>query len=284
MASTSCIVCGGSYASYRVPGLQQCSRCTFVTTDLSLSAEELKKLYSDTYFMGEEYRNYIEEKKTIQKNFDARVKDLLRLEKQPEQKDLFEIGAAYGFFLERVKKHFKSVSGIDISENATAYAKAHGNAVVCQDFLEYALPKKYDVFCMWDTIEHLQSPHLYIEKVSRNITPGGLLAITTGDIDSLNARIRGAKWRQIHPPTHLHYFSAKTLKKLLEKNGFTVVRSSHVGNYHSLDDIFYIIFVLKNKNKKLYELVKKSGLLRVIQYIYLNFFDLSLVIARKNAE
>ena len=46
------------------------------------------------------------------------------------------------------------------------------------------------------------------------------LALTTGDIGSVNARLRGHKWRMIHPPTHLHYFSAETMKALLDRHGF----------------------------------------------------------------
>ena len=50
-----------------------------------------------------------------------------------------------------------------------------------------------DVVCMWDTIEHLQHPHLYIERASANMNRGGVIAITTGDIGSLMARMRGAE-------------------------------------------------------------------------------------------
>ena len=60
---------------------------------------------------------------------------------------------------------------------------------------------------MWDTIEHLKRPDLFVQKAAADLRPGGLIALTTGDIGSLNARLRGARWRMIHPPTHLHYFS-----------------------------------------------------------------------------
>ena len=55
--------------------------------------------------------------------------------------------------------------------------------------------------------------------------------MTTGDIGSLMARWRGARWRQIHPPTHLHYFSKLTLAQLLERHGFTVAYAGYDGMY-----------------------------------------------------
>lgn len=281
MANSSCIICNGAYKSFSIPGLKQCTNCEFVTTDISLSSEELADLYSDQYFMGEEYRNYIEEKNVILKNFAAKLRKVLKYIDKPQQKTAFEVGAAYGFFLELAGKCFKSASGIDISSDAVTYAKKNGVDIRCQDFLTYELPHSYDNFFLWDTIEHLQSPHLYIEKISKNISQGGHVVITTGDIDSLNAKIRKSKWRQIHPPTHLHYFSLKTLTKLLEKNGFSVVHSSHPGNYHSIDNILYIILVLKQKKPRLYRALKKSGMATLINYVYVNFFDIMMVVAKK---
>ena len=58
-----------------------------------------------------------------------------------------------------------------------------------------------DVVCLWDTIEHLKNPDLYIEKVADNYDRGGMIAITTGDIGSLVARLRGSEV-ETDPPTH----------------------------------------------------------------------------------
>jgi hypothetical protein len=70
----------------------------------------------------------------------------------------------------------------------------------------------------------LLSPVELLEIVaSRDLEPGGLLALTTGDIGSLNARLRGSNWRMIHPPTHLHYFSVQSITSLLKRHGIDTV-------------------------------------------------------------
>lgn len=278
----NCIICDGPYVAHPIRGLLRCTNCSFVTADVSLSPKQLAELYSSKYFVGEEYRDYISERDIIKKNFAAKLLTVLKVIEQPREKKAFEIGSAYGFFLETAKGYFNSIKGIDISEDAVRFAKKNGNDIVCQDFLSYPLETSYDAFFMWDTIEHLQSPDLYIKKIAQNIRPGGYVTITTGDIASLNARLRRSKWRQIHPPTHLHYFSKKTLTRLLEKNGFTVVHASHPGNYHSLDNIAYIVLVLKKNKTGLYRFIKKTRLLKLFDNLYVNFFDIMMVIAKKN--
>jgi hypothetical protein len=50
---------------------------------------------------------------------------------------------------------------------------------------------------------HLEFPYEYLIKARSLLTAGGREFMTTGDLGSWNARLRGARWRQIHPPTHL---------------------------------------------------------------------------------
>jgi hypothetical protein len=176
---------------------------------------------------------------------------------------------------------FQSASGLDISFEACKYAREHfGVEARFGNFLNEPPPEHpYDICCLWDTIEHIKRPDLYIEKISNEISDNGLIALTTGDIGSLNARIRGKKWRQIHPPTHLHYFSYSTIEKLLEKYNFSIINKIYPGNLMSLDTICYIILVIKSNHPSWYSFLKKSRLLNLV--IYINLFDIMFVIARK---
>jgi len=45
----------------------------------------------------------------------------------------------------------------------------------------------------------------------------------------------------IHPPTHLHYFSIKTLSRLLARNGLEVVHASHPGVSRKLHSICHLV-------------------------------------------
>ena len=83
----------------------------------------------------------------------------------------------------------------------------------------------------------------------------------------------------MHPPTHLHYFSPKTIKLLLEKNGFEIVYNQHCGFYRSLENMLYNILVLRLKWSRLHAWLGKTGIFRLA--LYLNLFDIMYVIARK---
>jgi len=276
-----CLVCGGAYIQSTLPGLLACGTCSFITANLSLSYEELRGLYGREYFAGQEYMDYVAERALIQRHFKTRLDRLLGYVSDPGSRRLFEIGSAYGFFLEVARDHFRSVEGIDISADAADYARDVLHLPVSTgDFLKHEIAAPVDVVCLWDTIEHLRDPHLYAEKAARHLSPGGVLALTTGDIGSWLARCRGAKWRQIHPPTHLHYFSKRTLGRLLERYGFTVRYSGYDGMYRSVDMMAYILLNIKQSRPGLYRALKKAGMLN--WNLYLNLYDIVYVIATKN--
>lgn len=276
----ACLVCGGKLRQSRIAGLLTCEDCQFTSANLKISEEQLEQLYTATYFAGDEYRDYVADRSVVEKQFRLRLKKFLKFVPDAKEKHLFEIGCAHGFFLSLAQEKFRSVEGIDISVDAIEYARQvfELNAR-SSNFLDYELATTPYVVCMWDTIEHLRRPDLYIEKIADLLPRGGVLALTTGDLDSWMARMRGARWRQIHPPTHMHYFSRSTLTRLLKRNGLEVKCMHSEGFFRRVDTMAYIILCLKNNRPKLYSSLKKTGLLN--WDLYLNFGDIVFLVAEK---
>ena len=276
-----CIICKSIRIQPLYHKIVKCQKCGHVFAYPYPSKKELQKHYNKDYFSGGEYSNYLKDKKVFQKNFKLRLKTLQKFISPVHHKHLLEIGCAYGFFLDLVRNQFKSVLGIDISKKGVSHARKQLKLkAIKADFLKYDFGgQKFDVICMWDTIEHLEKPHLFLEKIKKLTKKGSLIAITTGDIESLNARLRRRKWRLIHPTTHLHYFSKKTLSRLLANEGFEVIYNRYSGFYRSIDNIAYNIFILRHKWPWLYNLINKSGLGRI--NIYLNLYDIVYFIARR---
>jgi SAM-dependent methyltransferase len=248
-----------------------------VFADTHLSFAELQNLYQRNYFFGDEYLNYLDDKPALQKNFSARIQTLL---KYSSGGNLFEIGCAYGFFLELAQQHWK-VEGCDISAPACDEAQRQGCKVTCGDFLGLPLKEEqYDVVAMWDTIEHLARPDLYVQKASQLLKRGGVLCATTGDIGSSMARMRKHRWRLIHPPTHLYYFDRKSMERLMHKNGLEIIHFEHCGYSRSVQQILYSLLVLNRETglrKKVYEILKPLFGFSM----YVNLYDIMFVIARK---
>jgi SAM-dependent methyltransferase len=276
----NCLVCGGAAQASHLPGLAACTRCGFVSANLALTDDDIAKLYERSYFHGDEYLDYVAEEESLRLNFRARLRTLARVVPDLRQRDMFEIGCAYGFFLDEARHFVRSVAGLDISDDAIAYGRGRFALDIAQgDYLNRPLGQKYGAIVMWDTVEHLQRPDLFVEKIHAELEPGGVLALTTGDIDSLNARLRGAKWRMIHPPTHLHYFSAATMRLLLERHGFDIVHLSHPGISRNLRSILYYVLVWRTRQTGLYDALSRW---RVFDLrITVNMFDIMYVIARR---
>jgi hypothetical protein len=136
---------------------------------------------------------------------------------------------------------------------------------------------------MWDTIEHLEDPGAYLAEIARVLPDAGLLALTTGDIGSLLARFQGPRWRQIHPPTHLWYFSRETLGRALERFKLDVIWCRRVGVARSIGQTIYSLTSLHRAiPSPLYGLCERTGIGPMTFSI--NTYDLIYVIAMRRAR
>lgn len=277
---TSCEVCGHAGVEVGYAGLRRCEQCSHVWADLSLDADAIARLYQRSYFFGDEYGNYLDDRRIIEKNFAGRLVTLRRYLK-PWHRRLFEVGCAYGFFLNTARADFDSVRGIDVSEDATRHAsQALGLEVSCGDLLAADLPPQaFDVACMWDTIEHLASPRRYLDTIAAHMPMGGLVAVTTGDAGSLNARIRKGQWRLIHPPTHLHYFTRRSLSELFARCGFRVVHVEYSGNYRSVGGILHNMVAIGWRRPRLNAFLQR--LVPANLDVYLNLRDIMYIVAER---
>lgn len=235
--SHTCIVCGASGNFARVfEILARCRACGFVTWS-GTASDDLTKLYDERYFTEVDYPDYVGNEMSLRRSMRRHLDQMSRY--LLDRGAVLEIGCAYGFFLDEARTCFGRVVGIDVAESAVAHARRHLRVnALSGAFLDVPFEEgSFDGICLWDTIEHLDRPDLFLRKARRLLQPDGRLFLTTGDISSLIARMRGSRWRQIHPPSHLHYFSKQSLTKLLERVGFRVMGIETAAYYHTLHNI-----------------------------------------------
>jgi SAM-dependent methyltransferase len=231
-----CIVCGGPDEFDAALGiLARCRRCGFVTWRGQTAG--IDDLYDEHYFSGVDYPDYVGNEAALRRSMRRHLEQM-RHYRSPSGA-LLEIGCAYGFFLDEARPHFQRVAGVDVAAGPVERARARFDVeAFAGGFLDLPFePGSFDVICMWDTVEHLPRPDQFVEKARRLLRPGGRLFLTTADIASLNARVRGAGWRQIHPPSHLHYFSRDSMRRLLERTGFRVLGVETAAYYHSIHNV-----------------------------------------------
>lgn len=249
----------------------RCGSCRLGFVSNPPDAATQEENYSADYYVGDRgYADYEKEKVALQSNFKRRVDDLRR---HSVGGQLLEIGCAYGFFLELAKQYW-TVTGIDVSQAAVSYARDHLHLQAFRSGVEdFPLTSSaYDVVAMWDAIEHFRDPFLAVEKIAHALKPGGLLALTTGNLDAWLARLQRTRWRLFHP-LHLYYFTPASIRQLLAKYDLEVLHLSHEGNDRSLRQMAQAL------GEGFARRVERMPFANVCFRI--NLFDIMFVLARK---
>ena len=81
---------------------------------------------------------------------------------------------------------------------------------------------------MNQVLEHLVDPLGALRAVHRSLRPEGHLRIETWDRSSLVARLLGARWQQVTPPSVLWLFRGDDLAAVLGAAGFADVNRTNV--------------------------------------------------------
>jgi SAM-dependent methyltransferase len=169
------------------------------------------KYYTKDYFSGGAYRDYEGSQDTLRREFRDQAGFLKSY--LPNGGKLLEVGCAYGFFLQEAKAYF-DVYGFEVAQAAVDFCHRSGLADVLQgevteEFLQRQGP--FDAVVLLDVIEHIDDVTGTMEMLVRHLNPGGVVLVTTGDWDSLSAKITGTKWRLLTPPLHLWFFTPRGL-------------------------------------------------------------------------
>jgi SAM-dependent methyltransferase len=187
--------------------LEQCLRCGCVFTDVS-EAPPGQDYYTGHYYS---FRPY--DPKQVEA-WKASAVPAAR----PER--ILDVGCGSGEWLFRQQLQGHEVWGVEIDERAVKAARANG----LQVFRDFAgVPDgHFDFIRLSHVLEHTRTPTRMMRAVKDKLAPGGRVELLVPNADS-------AKFSKLLPvskltdvPRHLCFFSAATMRRLLEKIGFQV--------------------------------------------------------------
>jgi SAM-dependent methyltransferase len=168
---------------------------------------------------------------------------------------MLEVGCSYGGMLHRFARAGWEVVGVEVDARAARVAHEQFGLSVHQGTLEQArgrLSPPYDVIALFHVIEHVPTPQSLARRLRELLASGGILIIKTPNADSLAARLLAGWWEWYAAPEHVHVFSARSLRLLLEQSGFRlIVMRTRRGDAHRL------LFELVRGEVK--RLVRKQG-------------------------
>ncbi|MBU2639905.1 MAG: class I SAM-dependent methyltransferase [Nanoarchaeota archaeon] len=140
-----------------------------------------------------------------------------------EKGKLLDVGCSTGIFLDVAKERF-DVYGVELSKWAYEKAKKITKNVWNNELKKCKFKNDFfDVVVMWDLIEHLTDPNKELKEINRILKKDGKLIISTPNINGFFSRLTGKNWWAMIR-MHLFYFSPKTIKEILTKNGFEVTK------------------------------------------------------------
>ncbi len=183
------------------------------------------------------------------KIFKPRAQFLINnLKKKNIKGNLLEIGAAYGYFCEEIKKfkYFDKVIGIEPTPDLAKILRSKKIDVIENSYEEAKLNYKVDVIVNFEVIEHLFNPKEFLKWCFNNLNPGGCLYLTCPNIGGFETTVLGKESGTIDHE-HINLFNTKSIHSLIKNTGFEKVTVKTPG---VLDlDIVKQSFLSKKINK-----------------------------------
>jgi len=151
---------------------------------------------------------------------------------------LLDVGCGAGAFLSIATARGWAGEGVELSPTLSKVCERTTQVPVKTGrFEEVDLPEgRYSFVTLWDIIEHVIDPVACIAKAASLLRPGGIVLFCTPDEDSLLARTGWALYKltagryrypalALHPAAHTYFFSRTGFRRMLERQGLTVLRS-----------------------------------------------------------
>lgn len=252
----------------QVWNFNKCRDCGFVFSNPTLNEKDLEDFY-----LNLEDPEYSLESEGRSRNFKTILKRLEKIDKPG--RDLLDIGAASGIFLNLAREQGYRIQGIEPSHFLAEQAREMYGIELFQGTIDsFSSSDKFSVVTLVDILEHLPDPEPFMSSLEGLIQKDGLLVIVTPDIDSLAEKLAGKKWWH-YRIAHLNFFNRKSLKTLLANHGFEVIKFHRYAWHFSAFYLLTRIFPGLKQKKSLQLFLKKV-------HLKLQLFDSWEIYARKN--
>lgn len=138
---------------------------------------------------------------------------------------LLDFGCGAGGFLKFLRERGTlagrplDLTGHDVGSYAEMLRDRDGFRILGLDDLAREPDARYDIISLVEVIEHLPAPLEPMQLVARLLKPGGLLLLTTGNLESSAARRAGLSYRYCAPEIHVSLFNPRALSALYRRVG-----------------------------------------------------------------
>jgi 2-polyprenyl-3-methyl-5-hydroxy-6-metoxy-1,4-benzoquinol methylase len=170
-------------------------------------------------------------------------------------KKVLDIGCANGAFASLVKEKNKAeVWGIELMEDEAKVAVSVLDKVFignCEKYID-GLPEHYfDVIYLNDVLEHLVDPYSVLETLKSKLAPNGVVISSIPNVRffrTFSKVLFSKDWKYedhgVMDKTHLRFFTGKSIRRMYEELGYSVLTHEGINITKSIKPILYNIFFL----------------------------------------
>jgi 2-polyprenyl-3-methyl-5-hydroxy-6-metoxy-1,4-benzoquinol methylase len=302
VVEVACPLCGSEqrtrrYTEHGAIGVSQCIGCSLMYTSPRLRSPE-QVYWGDAARYYEEARLIFEGKAGHHRdpNYRAEIETVERYKKAGR---FLDVGWNMGMLLRLAMQRGWVCVGVEPSPSLAELAKKHGFPV-WNHFLHEAPESEnasFDVVALSDVFEHITEPLPFLRQAARLLKPDGILYV----------KVPNAKWNILkqrmlallgrHPRQglwdayeHVVHYSDQTLRAMLTKGGFTVLKISteppvqtpnwheYVGHYYQYPTPWFMDIGRKTGRTLFYTL---SGIERLLRLGSLGYSAQNLVAVAK---
>lgn len=194
------------------------------------------EIYNDAYYRGEgpdpfvdyetEYRDWRATDRVLEFEDLARIAAGFFTEHPPRAPiSWLDFGCGAGGFLKYLRERGQfggqplQLTGHDVGSYADQLKRVDGFRILDLEQIAREPAGTYDVISMIEVIEHLPFPAEPLALIARLLKPGGLLLLTTGNLDCRVARRDGIHYRYCVPEVHVSLFNPHCLATLYRRFG-----------------------------------------------------------------
>lgn len=218
-------------------GLLQLSTKT-VDDSMYENGEMLKEQYVGvTDVVGEmNWDTWIAETKKDDNRRYASLKSMIK------GKKILDFGCGNGGFLRRAKEITSSVYGVEL--NRETVERLSEEAITIKASIDEYSADSFDLITMFQVLEHLEEPELYLQKIKSRLRVGGMLLIETPNADDVllskynsDAFMDFTFWSE-----HVFLYNSNNLSCLVETNGYETIINTQIQRYNLANHLYWLAY------------------------------------------
>lgn len=210
----------------------KCASCGHVWLNPRPAVAELSVIYPKHYY-AYDYESRINPlARWGKEKLDARKLGKILAHGSHAPKSFLDVGCGSGRYLRAMAARGlqrSDIHGLELDQGVVDALKHEGFNVECARVEDASMPtESIDLATMFHVIEHVDAPDRVVRRIAEWLTPGGMLAIETPNLDSLDQRMFAEHlWGGYHIPRHWHLFTERTLGGLVEQAGLTPIATMY---------------------------------------------------------